>query len=161
MVDALTVLAVVLLIGGIAGTVVPLVPGGGLSLAGLFLYWWHTGYTEPGVVPFVALTALGLATLFAEFFAGSLAARAGGASWQTTALAAAVGIALMIVTGPLGFLVGLFGTVFALEFVGNRDLENSLRAAGYATAGTLASTAVQFLLTSAILVGFLLAVFVF
>lgn len=159
MVDAITVFAVTLLLAGIVGTVVPLVPGGLLSLGGVYLYWWGSGFSSPGPVALAVLTVLGLLVLLTEFFAGSIAAKAGGASWGTTAVAAVVGIALMLLTGPLGLLVGLFGTVFVIEFVREGDATRSTRAALYATLGTLASTAVQALLTVAIFLGFLVAVF--
>ncbi|QFU81086.1 DUF456 domain-containing protein [Natronorubrum aibiense] len=161
MVDAITVITIALLIGGIVGAVVPLLPSGLLSLVGLGLYWWHSDFTEPGIVTVAVLALLGAAALFIEFFGGSIAAKAGGASWGTTAAAAAVGIVLMIVTGPLGLLAGLFGTVFLLEFVRDGELEASTRSALYATVGVLASTATQVLLTGSILVGFLVAVFLF
>lgn len=159
MVDAVTALAVTLLVAGIAGTLIPLVPGGLLSLAGVYLYWWHTG--DFGAVALAVFTLLGLLTLFAEFFGGAISAKYGGASWRTTAIAAGVGVALMIVTGPLGLLVGLFGTVFALEFARDGDVDHSARSAVYATLGILASTAVQVLLTTTILLGFLVAVILF
>ena len=161
MVDAITVFAVVLLVGGVAGTVLPLVPGGLLSLSGVYLYWWHSGFTDPGALTLAVLTLLGVVALLVELFGGSIAAKAGGASWGTTAVAAVAGIALMIVTGPLGLLAGLFGTVFVLELVRGGDLDRSAQSALYATVGMLASTAVQALLTVSILLGFLVAVFVF
>ncbi|RQH00057.1 DUF456 domain-containing protein [Natrarchaeobius oligotrophus] len=159
MVEVVAILAIALLVVGVVGTVVPLVPGGLLSLSGVYLYWWHSGFAEPGTVALVVLTVLGVVTLLAEFFGGSIAARAGGASWVTTGSAAVVGIALMIVTGPVGLLVGLFGTVFVLEYVRDGDAGHSARSALYATVGILASTAVQVLLTLSILFGFLVAVF--
>ncbi|WP_247001314.1 DUF456 domain-containing protein [Halosolutus gelatinilyticus] len=161
MVETVAILAIALLVAGVVGTIVPLVPGGLLSLSGLYLYWWHSGFAEPGLLTLAVLTSLGVLTMLVEFFGGSIAAKAGGASWGTTAAAAVVGIVLMIVTGPLGLLVGLFGTVFALEFARDRDLNRSGRSALYATAGMLASTAAQALLTITILVGFLIAVFLF
>ncbi|MDQ2049669.1 DUF456 domain-containing protein [Natronolimnohabitans sp. A-GB9] len=160
MIDAVAALAVVLLVGGVVGTLVPLVPGGLLSLSGVYLYWWQSGFAEPGTITLAVLTLLGLLTLFAELFAGSLAARAGGASWTTTTIAAAVAIVLLLVTGPLGLLVGLFGTVFVVEYVRRGDAAHSTRSALFATVGTLASTALQALLTLTILVTFVLAVFV-
>ncbi|SDR07375.1 DUF456 domain-containing protein [Natronobacterium texcoconense] len=161
MVEVVAILAVALLVAGIAGTLIPLVPGGLLSLAGLYLYWWDSGFAEPGSVALVVLTTLGVLTLLAEFFGGSIAAKAGGASWTTTGAAMVVGIVLMIVTGPFGLLIGLFGTVFVLEYVQNGDVDGSARSAVYATVGILASTAVQFLLTASILLGFLISVFLF
>lgn len=155
MVDAITVLAVALLIGGVVGTLIPLVPGGALSLAGVYLYWWHSGFTEPGTLALGVFTLLGVLTLLTEFFGGAISARFGGASWGTTAIAAVVGIVLMVITGPLGLLAGLFGTVFALEFARNGDVDHGVRSAAFATVGILASTAVQALLTATILFGFL------
>jgi uncharacterized protein len=160
MVDAVALVAIALLVCGVVGTVVPLVPGGLLSVVGVLLYWWNSGFTEPGTVSLLVLASLGVLTMLVEFFGGSIAARAGGASWATTGAAAVVGIVLMVVTGPLGLLVGLFGTVFLLEYARGGDIDGSTRSAFYATVGILASTATQVLLTSAILFGFLVAVLV-
>ncbi|WP_226007203.1 DUF456 domain-containing protein [Natrinema salinisoli] len=161
MVDVVTVVAIALLAGAIVGAAVPMVPSGLLSLAGLVVYWWGSGFAELGALTFAVLALIAVVTALVEFFGGSIAARAGGASWLTTAVAAVVGIVLMIVTGPLGLLAGLFGTVFVLEFVRNGELEGSTRSAVYTTIGVLASTAVQVLLTASILFGFLIAVFLF
>ncbi|QCC60419.1 DUF456 domain-containing protein [Natrinema thermotolerans] len=159
MVDVVLVVAVALLAGAIVGAAVPMVPSGLLSLAGLGVYWWGSGTAEISVLTFAVLAVIAVITALIEFFGGSIAARAGGASWLTTAVAAGVGIALMLVTGPVGLLAGLFGTVFVLEFVRGEELEGSARSAVYTTVGTLASTAVQVLLTATILLGFLVAVF--
>ncbi|ELY57230.1 DUF456 domain-containing protein [Natronococcus jeotgali] len=160
MVDVVALLAVALLVGGVVGTAVPLVPGGLLSIGGVVLYWWGSGFAEPGLASLLVLLTLGALTLLVEFFGGSIAARAGGASWTTTGAAAVVGVALMLLTGPIGLLVGLFGTVFALEFVRGGGVDASTRSALYTTLGVLASTAAQVLLTLSILLGFLVAVFV-
>lgn len=161
MVDAVTLVAIALLVGGVVGTVLPLVPGGLLSVSGVYLYWWHSGFTDPGPIWLAVLTVLGVTVLLVEFLAGSIAARAGGASWTATAAAAVVGVALMVVTGPLGLLLGLFGTVFLLEYARGGGVDRSTRSALYATLGVLASTAVQVLLTAAMLLGFVVAVAAF
>ncbi|WP_226479486.1 DUF456 domain-containing protein [Natrinema amylolyticum] len=160
MVDVALVVAIALLVGAIVGAAVPMVPSGLLSLAGLAVYWWGSGLAELSALTFAVLVFIAVVTALVEFFGGSIAARAGGASWVTTAAAAVVGIVLMLVTGPLGLLAGLFGTVFVLEFVRNGELEGSARSAVYTTVGTLASTAVQVLLTASVLLGFVVAVFV-
>lgn len=161
MVEAITVVAVALLVGGVVGTVVPLLPGGLLSLAGVYLHWLGSGFDEPGVVWLVVFTIIGVSVLLVDLFAGSIAARAGGASWGTSAVAAAVGIVLLLFTGPLGLLAGLFGTVFVLELVRGDGLEGSARSGLYTVVGVLASTAVQVLLTGSILVGFVAVVVLF
>lgn len=148
--------ALILLVAGIVGSFLPLVPGGGLSMAGVGYYWYVTG--EPGTLVLVGLLGLGLLAVAVDWLAGALAANVGGASMRTTAIAAVVTLPLLVVLGPLGLLVGVAGTVFALEYRRHGDVELSLQAAAYATVGVLASTAMQVLMTASVLVGFLLVV---
>jgi uncharacterized protein YqgC (DUF456 family) len=152
MVDWLVVGSLALLVVGVVGSVVPLVPGTLSSLVGVYLYWWASGYTEPGPLLLAALTVVGVLALVADYFGGAVSARAGGASMVTTTLAAIVGIALFFVVGPLGIVLGVAGTVFIVEFYRHRDPERSLRAALYAAVGVLASTVVQLLVTVTMLV---------
>ncbi|WP_129116418.1 DUF456 domain-containing protein [Halegenticoccus tardaugens] len=156
--EALALLAFVLLFVGVIGSVVPLVPGALSSLAGVYLYWHATSYAEPGPVVLAALTLVGLVGFVVDYFSGPIAARAGGASTLTTAVAAAVGVLLVFVVGPVGLVLGVAGTVFALEFSRNRDANASLRAALFASVGVLASTVVQVLLTASMLLAMVLVV---
>ena len=152
--DAVAIVALALLVAGVVGSVVPLVPGAALSLAGIYLYWWHTGYSTPGIVVLVAFTLVGLVAILADHFGGAFAARAGGASLRTTALASVAGIALLFVAGPIGLLVGVMGVGFAAEFDRTRDARGGLRAAVFAAVGVLGSALVQLLVTLSLLVGF-------
>jgi hypothetical protein len=141
-----------LVAGGVIGSVLPLIPGGLLSVGGVLVYWWATGYAEPSVLLVAALVAVGLAATLVDYAGGAIAARAGGASLVTTAVAVLVGLILLLVAGPIGFVVGLAATVFVVEFAQHADAEAGLRVALYATVGVLASTVVQVLLTGSILV---------
>lgn len=104
--ELVLLLAVVLLLVGVVGSVLPMVPGAPLSLVGVFLYWWSTGFSDPGLVAVFVLTVIGLSAFLADLFGGAITARAGGASHVTTGLAAVVGVVLLFVTGPVGLLVG-------------------------------------------------------
>lgn len=156
--DLFLVVAVVLLLGGVVGSVVPVVPGAGLSLAGIYLYWWHTGYTTPGVWVLVAFTLVGLVAMAADYFGGAIAANAGGASMKTTALATVVSIPLMFVAGPPGLVLGVAGVVFAAEFYRTQSAGRSVRAGAFAAVGVLGSAVVQLLVTLSLLAGFALVV---
>jgi uncharacterized protein YqgC (DUF456 family) len=149
--------ALALLVAGIAGSFLPLVPGAGLSMLGVGYYWYVTG--APGAFVLVVLFGLGVVALAFDWVGGALAANVGGASTRTTAIAAVVTLPLLLVLGPLGLLVGVAGTVFALEYRRHDDVELALHAAAYATVGVLASTAMQVVVTTAMLAVFLLAVF--
>lgn len=157
-IEGLGLVAVALLALGVVGSAIPAVPGASLSIAGLLVYWWHTGFAEPGTLALLVLLSLAALALVADWFGGPLAAKAGGAATRTTLVAAAVGFVLLFVAGPLGIVLGVAGTVFLFEYRRSGDVRGSLRAAGYVTVGILASAVVQVLLTGAVLVGFLIAV---
>jgi len=158
--EPLTWLALGVVALGVAGSVLPLVPGGGLSVVGVLGYWWSTGYAEPSTVLVVVLVGIGLLTMAVDYFGGAIAARAGGASALTTAAAVLVGLVLLFVAGPVGFVLGIAATVFAVEFAQHADAEAGLRVALYATVGVLASTVVQAILTGSILAVLLFVSFV-
>lgn len=152
------VVAVALLLAGVVGSALPVVPGAGFSLAGIYLYWWSTGHASPGLAALVAFTLVGLAAILTDHFAGAVAARVGGASGKTTALAALAGLPLLLVAGPVGLVVGVAGVVFLAEVYRTRDPSRGLRSAVFAAVGVLGSAVVQVLLTLSLLVGFLVAV---
>ena len=155
--DPLGVVALALAAAGVVGSLVPMAPGALLSLSGVYLYWWHTGFTEPGLLALVGLTLVGVTALAVDWLGGALAAEASGASRSTTVLAGVAGVALLFVAGPVGVLVGVAGVVFLAELRGSEP-EASLRTALYTTAGMLASNLVQAALTGGMLVGLLLVV---
>ncbi|MDY6769675.1 MAG: DUF456 domain-containing protein [Candidatus Nanohaloarchaea archaeon] len=160
MADTVLLLAsLLLLIAGVIGSVTPMLPGALFSIAGVLVYWAGTGFAAPGDL-FIAFTLLvgGAAVLF-DYFSGAISAKAGGASLWTTAVAGVVGLFLFLVTGPVGILVGVAATVFAVELYRTREPRDSLEASLYAAAGMLASAAVQLAVALAILAGFLLALF--
>lgn len=150
--------AVALLVLGVVGSVVPLLPGPLLSLAGVLGYWWATDYTEPGLLALAVLLSLGVLALLLDYLGSTVAARAGGASLLTSIAGGAVGIVLLFVLGPLGMLLGVVGTVFLLELRRHGEWEAGVRTALLTAVGTLASAAVQVVLTAAILVTFVVAV---
>jgi uncharacterized protein YqgC (DUF456 family) len=89
-------IAVIVVLVGLAGTVLPLVPGAPLVFAGLVVAAWADGFTRVGWVALTIIGALGLLSLGADLLASTLGAKRAGASPQ--ALAGAL----------LGGIVGLF-----------------------------------------------------
>jgi len=92
----LWVLAIALVLVGIAGAVLPALPGVPLVFVGLLLAAWIDGFQKVG---WFVMTILGLLTLLSfglDFLATSLGAKKAGAS------------KLAIAGGALGALVGLF-----------------------------------------------------
>jgi len=147
--DLLVAAAFALLALGVAGSVLPLLPSGALSLAGLLVYWWQTG--EPGPLLLFALVSLAVTAVAVDWLAGFVGARASGVDTRTAVAAGLVGFALLFLAGPLGLLLGVAGTVFAVEFRENQDVEASARRAAYATVGVIGSAAMQVVLTVVVL----------
>nr|WP_188871979.1 DUF456 family protein [Halarchaeum rubridurum] len=138
-------------------SVLPLLPGGLVSLAGLGLYRWQTG--EPGAFVLAGLVLCCLVALAVDWFGGAIGASAGGASVRTTLVAAVVGLLCLPLGGPVGVLVGVAVTVLALEYRRLGDAEASLRSAAAATVGVLASAAVQLGCTGIVLAAVLVVEF--
>ncbi|MCX2817916.1 DUF456 domain-containing protein [Haladaptatus sp. F3-133] len=159
-IDPLVLLAVALATLGVLGSLVPLLPGALLSLAGVYTYWFSTGYTDPGAVVLTALTAVGLLVLAVDWFGGALAAKAGGASTRLSLIAGLAGLGGLLIAGPVGLLLGSAGTVFVVEYRGTGDHRGSLRTAAYTTLGVLATTVMQTVLTFGILVATVVVILV-
>lgn len=149
-------LTLVLLVVGVVGAVTPLLPGPLVSVAGVCLYWWSTGFGEPGALFVVAVVIVGVGAFLVDWLAGAISSKASGASTTSAVVAAVVGVLAFFVAGPLGIVLGVALAVFATEYYLHRDLRTGARASLYATVGLLASSVVQLLVTVAILAGFLL-----
>ncbi|AGN00366.1 hypothetical protein L593_02075 [Salinarchaeum sp. Harcht-Bsk1] len=153
-------LAVLLLLVGVVGSVTPMLPGPLLSVGGVLLYWWSTGYGEPGLVFVVASVVLGVGTVLLDWLASAVASKAGGASTASAVVAAIVGTLAFFVAGPVGTVLGIAVAVFATEIYLHGDLRQGSKASLYATIGVLGSAVVQLFVTVAILLGFLLVLLV-
>lgn len=149
--DLLVLVAFVLLVAGVVGSVTPLVPGGVLSLSGVVVYWWANGFSEPNLLVLSGVVFVALLAIVTDWLAGAVSAKAGGASLETTVVATVVGM-IGLTFGPVGFLLGTAGTVFVMELADSGEVEESARAAGVTLAGMLTSSVLQVLLTAGVLV---------
>lgn len=150
--NVLTVVAVLLLVGGIGASIAPGVPGPLVSLLGVVLHWVGTGFTEPGPLLFGFLTLVALLTFAADLLSEVIAARVGGASRTTVALGVVVGLVLLVFFGAAGLLVGIAGTVFAVELVKKRDVRHSVVASLAVVIASFASTVAQIAVTTGMFV---------
>ncbi|HXU30860.1 MAG TPA: DUF456 family protein [Thermoanaerobaculia bacterium] len=105
----LWVAAVALILVGLAGTVLPALPGTPLVFVGLLLAAWADGFTKVGWFPLVLLALLTVASLAIDFFASSLGAKKVDAS--------RLAIAGSVIGGLVGFFFGLPG-LFLGPFLG-------------------------------------------
>jgi len=149
--DLFVIVAFVLLLAGVVGSVAPVVPGGILSLAGVLVYWWASGFSEPNLFILSGVLFVALLAVAVDWLSGAVSAKAGGASTRTVVVATLVGL-VGLTFGPVGFLVGTAGTVFLLELNEGNGFEESARAAGVTLVGMVTSSVMQVLLTAGVLV---------
>ena len=120
-------LALVLVVAGAAGTLVPILPGVPLVFLGLLMAAWSDGFDRVGALTLTLLALLTLASIALDAVATALGARRAGASWQALAGATA-GSLLGLFFGLPGLLIGPFAGAFAGEWLARRDLRQAGRA---------------------------------
>ncbi|MBT8040788.1 MAG: DUF456 domain-containing protein [Xanthomonadales bacterium] len=154
----LWILAALLVVAGLAGTVLPALPGVPLVFVGLFVGAWIGNFQEVGWVTIGILGALALVAWVVDFLAGAAGARYLGASsrafWGAT-LGALVGIFF----GIPGLLLGpFFGAVIG-ELSAGANLYGSGRAGLGAWLGLVVATAVKLALVFLMIGIFVFAIF--
>jgi len=137
----------ILLISGVAGAVLPMVPGPILTAVALFLalisdqingtlYWF---FIVSGIMIF-----------FIDFFMPAYLTKKSGAS-KRASNGALIGMILSLFAGP-GLLLGAFIGAFIGEFSMTSDSTKSARASLYAVLGVFSGMAVKLFYTLAMLI---------
>jgi hypothetical protein len=144
---ALWTLAIALIAVGVAGTVLPALPGIVFVFGGIVLAAWIDDFTRVSAWTVGALAVLAVIGFIIDYVAATLSAKRAGAS-RYGLIGAALGTIVGVFTGIVGLLVmPLIGAVVG-EFIAQRD---ALRAGqiGVATwigllVGTVAKLAIVF-----------------
>jgi len=120
----LYVLAGLLVLVGMAGIVLPALPGIPLVFAGLLLAAWVDGFQHIGVPTLVVLGLLTLLSLAIDFWATAVGARRVGAS-RLAVLGAVIGALAGLWFGPIGLFVGPFAGAALGELIALRKLDGA------------------------------------
>ncbi|MDH5824383.1 DUF456 domain-containing protein [Luteimonas sp. RD2P54] len=123
-------IALVLVLAGLAGTVLPALPGLPLVFAGMVLAAWAGGFAEVGAAALVALGVLTLLSVLVDFWATAMGAKRVGAS-RTALVGAVVGTFAGLFFGIVGVFVGPFLGAMAGELLHRRRVDP--RGFGHAT----------------------------
>lgn len=130
----LWMLAIVLIVIGIAGLVLPAVPGAPVLFAGLWLAAWADNFNYVGWSTLVILGVLAVLTYVVDFAATALGAQRFGAS-KRAIFGAAIGALVGLFFGLPGVLLGPFVGAVIGELSGQRGLHAATRAGVGATIG--------------------------
>ena len=146
-------LTAVLMLLGLAGSLLPMLPGSPLILAGAALYAWHTSFTVVGWTDLIVLAVLTLAGQGLDSAAAVLGAKKYGASrWGI--IGACIGGTLGLITANiLGLVVGSFAGAVVLELLKGGELKASVKV-GYGTLVGFLCGAVGKVIIAFIMVGY-------
>jgi len=150
------VLAWLLLIIGLAGTLLPALPGTPIMLAGMALMAWLNEFARIGYGTLLGLTALMLLAQALDFIATAEGARRFGAG-RGAILGATLGLLVGLFFGIPGMLLGPFVGAVVGQRLGEATLDDSLRAGFGASIGVLVGTVAKVVIGVAMLVWFGLA----
>jgi len=135
-------LAGLLVVVGLAGIVLPGLPGHTLILAGLLLAAWADQFVHVGGWTMAVIAAIVVASYGIDFVAAPLTTRRLGASPRAMA-GAALGTIAGFFFGLPGLIAGPFVGAVAGELTASRDLKQAGRAGVAATIGFAIGTAVK------------------
>jgi uncharacterized protein YqgC (DUF456 family) len=119
------VLSVLLIAAGVAGTVLPALPGTALVLAGIVLGAWIDDFQHVGSGMLWLITAIAVVAWVLDYIAGVLGAKRAGASRQAV-LGATLGTVAGLFMGLVGvFVMPLVGAA-AGEYLAQRDQRRAM-----------------------------------
>ncbi|MGH0028947.1 MAG: DUF456 domain-containing protein [Myxococcota bacterium] len=135
-----------LVVVGLAGSVLPVLPGVPVMVGGLVLVSWIEGFAYVGPWALVGLAGLGALTYAVDFAAGALGAKRFGAS-RRAVIGAAVGALVGLFFGLPGILLGPFVGAVLGELSARRTLQEAGRAGIGTTIGLALGAAAKLALT--------------
>jgi uncharacterized protein YqgC (DUF456 family) len=148
----------VLVAAGIAGMLLPALPGPPLMFAGFVLAAWAEDFQYVGYGALAALAFMSLLAYLVDFISGALGAKHFGASAKA-AIGAAIGAVVGIFFGLPGIFLGPFIGAMLGELTEHDDLQQAGRAGIGATVGLLLGTAAKMAIAFTMLGLFLVARF--
>jgi uncharacterized protein len=154
----LWVLSAALMLLGLAGTVLPVLPGTALVLAGIVLAAWIDGFGRVGGGTLTVVALLAVIAWVLDYVAGLLGAKKAGASGYAIA-GAAIGTLVGLLMGFVGVLFMPLVGAAAGEYLARRDQQRALKV-GVATwfgimLGMIAKVVIAFMMIGIFIVALL------
>ena len=148
----LLIIVILLMIIGLAGVLLPFLPGVPLAWLGFFIYAYSTDFKEISLTTTLVFLGLTILSILLEFALPLLGAKKYHASKHGMA-GAAMGLAIgPFLLGPIGIVAGPFVGAVAGEFL-NGNKKHALMAGGGTFVGFLLSLLLKLILTL-VMIGF-------
>ena len=149
-------LAVALIAVGVAGIILPALPGTLLIFGGILLAAWADGFARVGPWTLAVIGVIGVASYFVDLAAAALGAGRLGAS-KRAMVGAGLGTIAGLFLGLPGIIIGPFVGAVIGELTDSRDLAKAGKAGVAAWIGFAVGTAVKVALAFMMIAIFLFA----
>ncbi len=151
------IVAALFFLTGLAGTILPVMPGAPVIWLGMIIYGLIAGFDNLGFYFFLGQGALAVAVMAVDYLFTALGSRYFGGS-KAALWGAAAGLLIGLFFFPLGLLVGPFlGAALAdLLFRGNR--EQAIQAGFGATVGFLGALPVKLAIEAVMIAWFIVRI---
>jgi uncharacterized protein len=100
------IIALLIMLIGLAGSIVPLLPGPPIIWLGAFFYAWQTDFTSIGWLTLLGLAAIAIAAATSDLWIGAMSNRKAGASGWATLFSTIGGIVGLFTLGLPGMILG-------------------------------------------------------
>lgn len=152
-------ISILFFLAGLLGTVLPVLPGAPLILAGMVVHGFFTGFEHLPLYFFLGQGLLAVFTLLVDYLANAWGiARFGGS--KAAIWGGALGLLLgAFVLPPLGLVIGPFAGAFLAELAASRRSVHAFRVGVGSLVGFLGGTAVKLGIEIVMIVWFFTAVF--
>lgn len=151
------ILVALLFLVGLAGTIIPALPGVGLVYAGVLLYAFVDGFAHIGVANVLWLGLVALLALGAQY-AGSMWGAAKGGGKKKALAGTFIGAFVGAFMGPVGIFIGAFVGALAGAMMEGSSTEKAMKVAGLSVVGIIGGSLIQFLLSVVLIFVFLIVV---
>ncbi|MBI3256047.1 MAG: DUF456 domain-containing protein [Candidatus Andersenbacteria bacterium] len=154
----LTLLVAALFMVGLLGAFIPAVPGVGLVYAGILLYAIVDGFSTIAISTLIWFGVVALLASGASYFGSAIATKKGGGGMRAlwgTILGAIIGT---VTIGPIGIFVGAFVGALVGALMEGQTPEKAMKVAVMSVAGIIGGSLIQFLLSVALIIAFLVAI---
>lgn len=152
-------ITILLLFLGVAGVVIPGLPGLALVFAGILFYAWMTNFVAVSTTTVAVIGIVALLAGLAEWYGSALAAGISGGRSKVIAGTIVGSIAGLVLLNAPGMLLGAFIGAFVGALAEGKDLATAGKVAAVSIVGLLGAKALQIVVALGIVVAFLIAVF--
>lgn len=152
------ILAMLFFLAGLAGIILPILPGTALIFAGMLIYGFMTDFEHLDIYFFIIQGIAVVLTFATDYIAAAIGTKRYGGS-KKASLGAIIGTILgAILLPPLGIFIGAFCGAIAGELIGEKSPEQALKTGLSALVGFLGSAVVKFSISIAMIVWFFIRV---